>query len=239
MGGGCVAGMGSACSWGLALAHYMTIRSNRGGFTLIEAALATMIIGVGVVAIVEAQQAFMRSNAWSSLAATSTLLAGEIRELTRPLPRHDPVTGLFMGDDGGGGSVLVGWGPETGEIVVDDLDDIDDFDGIRFAADGDLPGPIDAFGNVIPELLADGSIMLDDEGDPVPLQGWSQTVYVEKIDPFDHTITESDDYYEPPSGDFAGRAVGDYPLRVTVVVEYQGLFAAESSEVTRVTWIVP
>ena len=37
-------------------------RSARGGFTLIETALATVIVGVGVLAIVAAQQAFHKQN---------------------------------------------------------------------------------------------------------------------------------------------------------------------------------
>jgi len=69
---------------------------NRRGFTLLETSMALVIIGVGVLAFVEAQNAFIKNNTWSSQAATATLLAGEIRERTRRLPRHDPVTGLYI-----------------------------------------------------------------------------------------------------------------------------------------------
>lgn len=63
------------------------------GFTLIEAALATVIVGVGVLAIVEAQQSFHRKNLWAVQSGVATRLGNEIREMTLNLPRHDPVTG--------------------------------------------------------------------------------------------------------------------------------------------------
>ena len=56
-------------------------RGSARGFTLIETALTTVIIGVGVVAIVEAQQAFMRSNGWSSEAATAAVEDGHDLEV--------------------------------------------------------------------------------------------------------------------------------------------------------------
>src|SRR5436309_1842325 len=107
-----------------------TTRSRRPAFTLIETAMATVIIGVGVVALVEAQQAFMHTNGWSSQAATATFLANEIREMTRRLPRHDPVTGLFTTGGGGGPVTVVGWGREPSDVTVQDFDDVDDFDGL-------------------------------------------------------------------------------------------------------------
>lgn len=213
-----------------------------GGFTLIETALATVIIGVGVVAIVEAHQAFMKSNQWSTHAATATFLGNEIRELTMNLPRHDPVTGLRVV-----GGTLEGWGAEPGEVVVEDLDDLDDFDGLTFAFDGtpgfaddgDLPGPIDAFGLVIPEIFADGSVMLDADGNPVPMNGWRQTVRVVKVHPTDPTRELAPDYFEPAVGASQGIAVDQFPLKVEVIVTYAGPFATSEIEVTRVTWIVP
>lgn len=217
-------------------------RGARRGFTLIESALATVIIGVGVVAIVEAHQAFMRSNQWSSHAATATFLGSEIRELTMGLPRHDPVTGLTMQ-----GGAVEGWGPEAGEVLVTDFDDLDDFDGISFAFDGtpghatddDLPGPIDGFGVVIPEIFADGTVMVDEFGDPVPMVGWTQTVRVVKVDPNDPTLELSPDFEQPPVGAARGIPLDEFPLRVEVAVTYNGPFASGPTEVTRVVWVVP
>jgi prepilin-type N-terminal cleavage/methylation domain-containing protein len=209
------------------------------GFTLIETAMATVIIGVGVVALVEAQQAFMHSNGWSSQAATATFLANEIREMTRRLPRHDPVTGLFSAGGNGQPVTVVGWGRESNDVTVQDFDDVDDFDGLTFGSGGTMPGPINAFGEVIPETLADGTVVTDGYGNPVPLRGWSQTVTVQKVDPFNFGLVRDHTYTQPASGPFPGRGVGDFPLRVTVVVSFQGLYDTGPSEETRVSWIVP
>lgn len=217
-------------------------RSAGRGFTLIETALATVIIGVGVVAIVEAHQAFMKSNQWSSHAATATFLGGEIRELTLNLPRHDSVTGLRLE-----AGAVAGWGPEPGEVLVEDFDDLDDFDGLTFAfngtpgwaSDDDLPGPIDGFGLVIPEIFADGSVMLDADGNPVAMIGWRQTVRVVKVHPTDPTRELAPDYFESAVGASAGIAIDEFPLKVEVIVTYEGPFSTREVEVTRVTWIVP
>ena len=134
----------------------------RRGFTLIEAALAIVIVGVGVLAIVSAQQAFHKKNMWSTHASTGTWMANEMREMMLNLPRHDPVTGNAI------------WGPEGNEVSVDDFDDLDDFDGtlgegILFAA-SDGNGPINARREVIPNM-----------------EGWSQTVRVYNVQPNDIT----------------------------------------------------
>lgn len=129
------------------------------GFTLIETALATVIVGVGVLAMMTAHTAFHRQNHWATLSSTAERLGNEIREATLNLPRHDPVTGQLA------------WGPEDNEGLLGDFDDIDDFDG---AGDGteyssDLGnGPINAARQVIPNM-----------------NGWSQVVTVHNTDPFD------------------------------------------------------
>jgi hypothetical protein len=136
------------------------------GFTLIETALATIIVGVGVLALVAAQQAFHQKNEWSTHASTGTRLGNEIREMTLNLPRHDPVTGTAF------------WGSEASETSIDDFDDVDDFDGtgagLIFSAElGN--GPINAQRQVIPNMA-----------------GWSQVVRVMNVDPFDITSIEAD-----------------------------------------------
>jgi prepilin-type N-terminal cleavage/methylation domain-containing protein len=208
-------------------------RGARRAFTLIETAMAVVIIGVGVVAMVDAQQAFMKSNAWSSQAATATFLANEIREYTRRLPRHDPVTGLELDED-----ELVGWGPEEGEVTHDDYDDIDDFDGVRFGDGGDFSGPINASGGLIPRLDADGNPVIIDE-EIQPMSGWSQQVTVEKVNPFDLAEVLDDDAVDAASGDFEGRGPDDFPVRVTVTVFYQGPEDEEAAAVLTMRWIVP
>lgn len=132
--------------------------SARRGFTLIETALATIIVGVGVLAMVAAQAAFHQKNAWSTHASIATALGNEIREMAWNLPQHDPVTGDAY------------WGPEGNEISFADYDDLDDFDGdgegLIFSADlGN--GPINARREIIPNM-----------------DGWSQIVTVFNVDPF-------------------------------------------------------
>ena len=221
-------------------------RRSRKGFTLIETALATVIIGVGVLALVESQQAFIKSNGWSTHAATATYLANEIRELTRRMPRHDPVTGLFS-QTVQGSATLNGWGPESSETSIADFDDIDDFDGLTLTytgtsgiTDHDLLGPIDAFGQVIPQINNDGTVALDGEGNPLPLQGWSQSIRVQKVDPTNYsTVVANDAVIAPDGSGFNGVAVDAFPLRVTVTVSYRGVYDTEDQPVAVVSWIVP
>lgn len=221
-------------------------RRARSAFTLIETSLALIIIAVGVLALIEAQQAFIKSNDWSSHAATANYLANEIRERMRKLPNHDPVTGLYF-DGASGSQVLRGWGPDGGELDVEDFDDVDDFDGISLSFtgtpgfdDGDLPGPIDAFGALIPEIGNDGVMILDANGQLLPLRGWSQRVRVVKVDPFDPSITYVDEQVlaTQPNG-FTGLDVDRFPLRVSVDVFFRGVYDTEDQLVTTVTWIMP
>ncbi len=127
------------------------------GFTLIEAALTTVIVGTGVLAIVAAQQAYHQKNDWAQRTGTAMLLANEVRELTMPLPIFDPITGqAFIG-------------PEPGEAAVADFDDLDDFAGVSLDAGVTFPGttfnpPIDALRRPIADMA-----------------GWSQQVTVEGV----------------------------------------------------------
>ncbi len=223
------------------------VRRSGSAFTLIETSLALVIIGVGVLALIDAQQSFIRTNGWSSHAATATYLANEIREMTRRLPRHDPTTGLYFVEGAGGVGELRGWGPEPGEVEVNDYDDLDDFDGLRLTFngtpgrdDGDLVGPVDAFGEVIPEVTTGGEILRTADGVAVPLAGWTQRVAVEKVNPTNYsTEYPPEQILEAEAGVFAGLAVDRFPLRVTVTVTYQGPFDAAAQTVSVVTWIVP
>ena len=138
----------------------------RRGFTLIETALATVIVGVGVLAMVAAQQGFHKQNGWSTHASTATRLGNEIREMTLNLPRNDPVTGTAF------------WGAESNETFVGAFDDLDDFDGdgaglIFSAALGN--GPLNARREIITNM-----------------NGWAQEVYVQNVDPFNIQSVESD-----------------------------------------------
>jgi Tfp pilus assembly protein PilV len=129
-------------------------RGREGGFTLIEAALTTVIVGTGVLAIVAAQQAYHQKNQWSKRAATGMMLANELRELTMSLPLHDPVTGPQT------------IGPESGETDPKFYDDIDDFTNahIGAASSGDAAQPLTGLGQRAESL-----------------ERWSQKVSVEPV----------------------------------------------------------
>ncbi len=206
----------------------------RGGFTLLETSLALMIVLVGVLAIMEAQTAFIRSNNWSSHEATATYLANEIRERMRTLPRHDPVVGLTVN----GGNAEPGM--EVDELLLDDMDDIDDYQHVVIGATGNTTfiGPVDAFGSVIYQTDDQGFVVMSN-GQPVPLQGWSQRIDIDKVHPYnlgDQNITWNT-FELPAAGGFAGRAIDQYPLRVTVSIYYQAAYETESNLVTQMSWV--
>jgi type II secretory pathway pseudopilin PulG len=145
-------------------------KRSRRGFTLLETAMATIILGTGVLAIVQAQQYFYQQNGWSTQTSTATFLASEVRELLYRMPRHDPITR----DDS--------WGPESGEYYPEYYDDLDDFDGVDSAGTiwgtpwaGYSYGPINSRGREIPDM-----------------QGWFQKVEVQSVDPMDMWTVVSD-----------------------------------------------
>jgi prepilin-type N-terminal cleavage/methylation domain-containing protein len=184
----------------------------RRGFTLIETALATVIVGTGVVAIIAAHQSFFRQNEWATLASLAQRLGVEVREFAFHLPHHDPVTGF---EPAANGQPESGWGPEPGEewdptpggaetLLFDDLDD---FDGAVFSS-ADGTGPIDALGRVIPEM-----------------DGWSQRIYVENVDPFNLTSVQPHGTTEM--------------MKVTVVIEYRKPGTTTDATMTSVTWVAP
>lgn len=224
-----------------------TARGRRSAFTLFEAALATVIVGVGVVAMVEAQQAFLMKNAWSTHTSTAMFLANEIREMTRNMPRHDRFSGGLYFEDPAAHLVFRGWGAEGNEVTPIDFDDLDDFDGVVFGTAPNLPGPvsavydgpINAFGTVLPQVSWNGAVVVDQNGDPLSLQGWTQYVEVDKCDPHDFTALRADDYWEAAVGATPELEVDDFPLRVKVTILYQGPRDLQATVVSEVSWVVP
>jgi type II secretory pathway pseudopilin PulG len=228
------------------------VRTGGGGFTLLETALATIIVGVGVLALVEAQQSFLSRNAHSTSSAAATYLANEIREMTRAWTRHDRFSGgIYLLDDADP-STLTGWGPEAGETGIDDLDDLDDLDGAVFGDAAEFPdgftmtaryeGPINAFGMVIPQTLYNGAtemIVLDGEDEPVEvaMRGWTQLVQVDKVDPADITevMAHAADVRD---GTTILRRVDRFPVRVTVTVLRQPDPNEAPEVATVLSWVV-
>lgn len=139
-------------------------RHSRRGFTLIEAALTTVIVGTGVLAIISAQQAYHRKNQWAVQSGTGLLLANEVRERMLGLPTHDPLSGSSN------------LGPESDEDGPAAFDDIDDFAGAidagGFGAGTTFDPPINALGESIPDMA-----------------GWSQHVEVLSVLPDRMNVT--------------------------------------------------
>lgn len=118
----------------VSLFRNIIVRSpRRGGFTLIEAALATVIIGMGVVATLGLFGTCAESNAASNNQTVGMMLAGNIQELAASMQFNDPYYGRTT------------FGSETGETVAT-YNDIDDLDGKTFNP------PIDAERNTLENM---------------------------------------------------------------------------------------
>jgi type II secretory pathway pseudopilin PulG len=85
------------------------------GFTLIEAALATVIIGVGVTAMMELFSACTKENRAAGQSTVAMMLTENIRELMEDLAFNDPTSGRSV------------FGAEVNEELPI-YDDVDDFD---------------------------------------------------------------------------------------------------------------
>ncbi|GEM_PF-196524 len=219
----------------------------RRGFTLIETMFAIVILGLGVVVILRSMMTFLYHNMWSTHSATATYLAGEVREMTRNMPRHDRFSGgiYFTVDDDP--TTLAGWGPEEDEFSAEDIDDIDDLDGLvlgdtnsfppGFIFRRRLPGPVNAFGEIVSETLYDGSIErvdVDGEMVDVSMRGWSQVIQVRKLNPTDYSATENDNAFV-----LGVREVDEYPLLVSVTIVYEGVFEEDAPVTQTISWVVP
>ena len=93
-------------------------RSRRNAFTLIEAMIAVLLVGLAVVALLTSSGSFTKVNAASVSSSTAEFLIEQIRELTTSLAVRDPQTGSTH------------FGPE--ESLLANYDDVDDFDGATY-----------------------------------------------------------------------------------------------------------
>src|SRR5690606_5399159 len=144
-------------------------RRSRSGFTLIEAALTTVIVGTGVLAIVAAQQAYHQKNDWAQRTGTAFLLANELRELMLPLPLHDPQQPSH-------------YGLESNEVAGNytTYDDVDDFAGT-------VVGGVGAGLTINPPINALG-LPLDD------MAQWTQHVEVVGVLPSNLNVASANAY---------------------------------------------
>ena len=195
-----------------------------GGFTLIEATLATVIVATAVLALMEAQEAYHRKNTFAVRQNTAQLLANEIRELVKHWPLVDPQ------EPGNGPDILDDREDPDDPTTWDDLDDlIPGFsDGAILRAsmprifgageDGQI-GPINALGLPIPELsqytqrVTVNRVLQYNLQEPVPFEG-----------------TKDPDVDDPPV-----RSPEVY--RVTVSVDYRRTPDESAISLTTFSWL--
>lgn len=113
----------------------MRAKKTTAGFTLLEALMAAMLIGLAIAALAASSGAFTRYNAAGVDLSTAEFLIEEIRELTAPLPVGDPTSGVTT------------FGAESGESLAT-YDDLDDFHLKSYSP------PVDAGRNVMSEFSA-------------------------------------------------------------------------------------
>lgn len=125
----------------------------RGGFTLIESAIAVVVVGVGIVALLQAMASGTRINGQARAITQGVFLAQEVREWTLRLPFKDP-------NAPNPNMHPYTPGPESGENPQVYVNDLDDLESITFSP------PRDGEGQAIPEL-----------------SGWTQTITMQWRDP--------------------------------------------------------
>ena len=124
----------------------------RRGFTLIEAALVTVVIGVGVVAMLQLLAAGTMSNGYATEMTTAVNLANNVREISLGMSFYDPDTAANQTPQ---------W--STRESSVATYDDVLDLDGQTFSPPLDVRRqPMTGYANwsqkVDVETVADDSV---------------------------------------------------------------------------------
>lgn len=224
--------------------------SLRAGFTLLETMLAVLIVAIGVLAAVDAQTYFDRSNSWSSQSTVGMYLANEVRQAMEGKPRHEN-SGIAATPGSDSGETATGAG------FLDTADDIDDFHNVTFGpalgtnASGQplalgervaTAGAINASGAVI----SDVRLLATAAGEAgtltgLTLQDWSQHVTVEKVSPRDLTNVVAWNVGVAANGSSPAFAVDRLPLRVTVDVYYRPAWVRYRDRdlpVATLTWVV-
>ncbi|MCK5114847.1 MAG: prepilin-type N-terminal cleavage/methylation domain-containing protein [Phycisphaerae bacterium] len=112
--------------------HFQSGR--RRGFTLAEVLMATVVLGVGMAAIMGALRAGTQVNSGASDMSRAVLLGQELRERIGQLPFSDPDAGQ------------AGNSPGLDESSILLADDMDDYDGQVFSP------PISSMGDSMTDL---------------------------------------------------------------------------------------
>ena len=109
------------------------VLTRRSGFTLMEAALATVIVGVGLLAMIQLMGSLTAQNQAAHQMTTARLLASNVQEAMAGLSYNDPAYSSTY------------FGPEPGETLPF-YNDVDDFDNRSFSP------PIDSTRAAVPTL---------------------------------------------------------------------------------------
>jgi Tfp pilus assembly protein PilV len=124
---------------GEAMGAERATRRSRAAFTLIETAIAVVVVGVGIMALLQAMASGTRINTQARNITLGVFLAQEVREWTLRLPFRDnpadPNLPYHVGAEAG----------ENPQVDVNDLDDLKD---VPFTP------PRDGEGQAITELAA-------------------------------------------------------------------------------------
>ena len=68
--------------------------------------------------------------------------------------------------------------------------------------------------------------------------GWSQRCTIQKVDPYNFNTVRTPGYQQVATNQLPFIPVDQFPLRVTVIVEYQDPASTQTTEITRLTWVV-
>lgn len=99
------------------VARCAAIRRRGGrGFTLVEAAIAIVVVGVGIVALMHAMASGTRINSEGQAITQAVFVAQEVREWTMRLP--------FSDEDPSDANNPPGPDSQSPQVFVDDLDDL-------------------------------------------------------------------------------------------------------------------
>jgi len=108
-------------------------RKKRRGLTMFETALATVVVGTAITAIVQLIYAVTQENFYAQKTTTALTLANDMRELIDGLPLADPAVGVHLG-------------PTNGLTQPSQFNDVEDF------ANFNANPPIDAHCQAIAAL---------------------------------------------------------------------------------------
>jgi len=141
--------------------RYIPGNHGRSGMTMIETALAMIIVGLAVVAIVKLISSVTQQNFYAQKTTTALTLANNVREYMNGLPYNDPATGTHLGVPTG--------------TPLSQFNDVEDFAGY-------LPNPAGYFAN--PPIDAYGQNLSN-------MANWRQEVYVTHVNPNNFALTDS------------------------------------------------